>query len=165
MKTRGQYYAERAKELAALHRERPEVGAELAAVALKAVGEVLERCRVGRLTRHQHVLLRLGKLIASAECAGSLAKRAARALSGTLNPKADIRFQPPVLAALARIVARDAALEVASDGARWVVGAGGVAPGEVEALETALDTRAALRGQAGLIEDMDRVANAIYERA
>jgi len=164
MKTRGQYYAERAKELVALHRERPEVGADLAASSLRATGEVLERCRVARLTRHQHVLLRLGKLIASAECAAALSKRAARALSGTLSPKADRRFAPPVLAALARIVAREAALEVACDGARWVVGAGGVAPGEVEALETALGSRDALRGQAGLIEDMDRVANAIYER-
>ena len=164
LKTRGQYYAERAKELDALHAKRPDVGAELAAVALRATGEIMERCRTARLTRHQHVLLRLGKLIASAECAGSLAKRAARALDGKLNAKADVRFTPPVLAAIARCVARDAALEVASDGARWVVGAGGVAPGEVEALEQAAGTRAALRGQIGLIEDMDRVADAIYER-
>ena len=165
MKTRGQYYAERAKELAELHAKRPDVGANLAAVALRAMGEILERCRVGRLTRHQHVLLRLGELIACAECAGSFAKRAASALGGTQNPKSDTRFAPPVLAALARIFAREAAMKVAADGSRWVVGAGGVAPGEVEALETALDTRAALRGQAGLIEDMDRVADALYERA
>ncbi len=164
IKTRGQYYAERAKELASLHRERPEVGADLAAVALRAMGEILERCRVARLTRHQHVLLRLGELCAFAECAGALSKRAAAALAGTLDPKSDGRFAPPVLAALARIYAREAAQRVASDGARWAVGAGGVAPGEVEVLESALDTRAALRGQVGLIEDMDRVADAIYER-
>ena len=53
---------------------------------------VLEACRVGRLTRNQHVLLRLGELIAYAECAGALARRAAAAAAGTLPDKADTRF-------------------------------------------------------------------------
>jgi len=165
MKTRGAYYADRAKELDSLHARRPDVGAALAAVALRAAGEVMERCRVGRLTRHQHVLLRLGELIARAECAASFARRAARALDGALHEKADRRFEPPVLAALSRVFAREAALGVAHEGARWVVGAGGVAPGEVESLERAVGTRVALAGQTGLIEDMDRVADALYERA
>ena len=57
-----------------------------------ALAGVLEACRVGRLTRNQHVLLRLGELIAWAECAASLARRAAAAADGTLPAKADTRF-------------------------------------------------------------------------
>jgi len=165
MKTRGQYYAERAGEMRAVAAKSPDVGADLAALALHAMGEVLERCRAGRLTRHQHVLLRLGELIAMAECAGALCRRAARAQAGTLNAKADVRFAPPVLAALARIFAREAALKVAAEGMRWVVGAGGVIGGEVSTLMASVDVTAAYRGQAGLIADMDQVADAVYERA
>ena len=53
------------------------MGADIAALAFHALAEVMEKARVARLTRHQHILLRLGELIAYAECAGSLARRAA----------------------------------------------------------------------------------------
>ena len=71
-----------AAELEALHAESPTVGADVAALALHALAEVLERARVARLTRNQHVLLRLGELIAKAEGASALARRAARSAAG-----------------------------------------------------------------------------------
>ncbi|WP_423890009.1 acyl-CoA dehydrogenase family protein, partial [Bradyrhizobium sp.] len=126
LKTRGQYYHERAREFEALHVQHPEVGADIAALALHALAEVMEKARAARLTRFQHILLRLGELIAYAECAGSLSKRAARSSEGTLNEKASTRFDATGLAALARIFAREAALKVAEEGLRWVTGAGGV---------------------------------------
>ncbi|HEX8114845.1 MAG TPA: acyl-CoA dehydrogenase family protein, partial [Kofleriaceae bacterium] len=64
LKTRGQHYHEAAAQLEALHRRRPEVGANIAALAAHALSDVLERARLARLTRHQHILLRLGELIA-----------------------------------------------------------------------------------------------------
>ena len=92
--------------------------------------------RVARLTRYQHILLRLGELIAYAECAGSLARRAALLAEGKLNEKANRRFDATALAALSRIFAREAALKVAEDGLRWVIGAGGVSDAEMAAFET-----------------------------
>ncbi len=68
-------------EIAAELRTRhPDVGADAAALGCQALGSVLEACRAGRLTRNQHVLLRVGELIAYAECAGRFAARAAAAL-------------------------------------------------------------------------------------
>ena len=165
LKTRGSWYADRARELDALHGKNPKVGADLAARAHRATGEILERCRAARLTRHQHVLLRLGELIAFVECAGALSRRAATALEGKLDPKADTRFDAPTLAALARIFARDASLRAVADGVRWVVGAGGAPDGIVAPIVSALDAEAIYRGQAGLVDDLDRVADAIYGRA
>src|SRR5208282_4559826 len=75
LKTRGQYYHERAREFEALNAKQPNVGADVAALALHALAEVMEKARVARLTRFQHILLRLGELIAYAECAGSLSRR------------------------------------------------------------------------------------------
>ena len=77
LKTRGEYYHAAARELEALDRPDEAVGAGIAALAPRA-GRGARACRVGRLTRHQHVLLRLGELIAQAEGAGTLARRAAR---------------------------------------------------------------------------------------
>jgi alkylation response protein AidB-like acyl-CoA dehydrogenase len=165
LKTRGQYYADRAKEFDALHAKNPNVGGQLAAQGLRAMGELLERCRAARLTRHQHVLLRLGELIAWAECAGALAKRAAGAAAGTLNEKSDRRFDAPTLAALARIYAREAALKVVSEGVRWIVGAGGLPDGSLGPLHAALGVDAIHRGQVGLIDDLDQVRDAVYGKS
>src|SRR5215471_1609700 len=160
LKTSGEYYRERARELDALHARRPEVGAAIAAVACEALAGVLEACRAGRLTRNQHVLLRLGELIAAAEGAGCFAGRAASALDGELPEKADHRFDGSALAAMSRVFARDAAQQVACDGLRLVTGSGGV-PGSGASLR--LD--AACAAQEGLIADMDRVADVLYGRA
>src|SRR6185369_12520149 len=126
LKTRGQHYHDEAKKLEALHAKHPEAGADIAARASHALAEVMERARVARLTRYQHVLLRLGELIAYAECAGCLARRAALLADNKLNEKASRRFDATALAAVSRIFAREAALKVAEEGLRWVVGAGGV---------------------------------------
>ena len=48
-------------------------GADNAALALHALAEVMEKARVARLTRFQHILLHLGELIAYAESAGGTA--------------------------------------------------------------------------------------------
>ena len=169
LKTRGQYYHERAREFEALDARHPTVGAGCAALALHALAEVMERARLGRLTRHQHVLLRLGEWIAYAECAGSLARRAALLAEGRLNEKANQRFDAAGLAAIARIFAREAALRVAQEGLRWIIGAGpaGLAAGdgEVAAFEAALNLSAIHRAQIGLIPDMDFVADVLYGRA
>ena len=125
----------------------------------------MEKARVARLTRYQHILLRLGELIAYAECAGSLSRRAALVADGKLNEKANRRFDATALAAISRIFARDAALKVAEEGLRWVVGAGGVSESEIGAFETSLGLPAIHRAQSGLISDLDYVADVLYGRA
>ncbi len=164
LKTRGQYYHDLAKQVEALHARHPNLAADTAALALHAVGEVLEKCRVARLTRYQHILLRLGELIAYAECAGSLCRRAALAAENKLAEKANRRFDSAALAALARIFAREAAMKVSEDGLRLVVGAGGVGEADLPALESALAVPAVHRAQVGLIADMDYIADVLYNR-
>ena len=157
LKTRGQHYHERAQEMEALEARRPNVGAGTAALALHALAEVMERARVARLTRFQHVLLRLGEWIAYAECAATLARRAARMVDGKLSEKASRRFDTAALAAISRTFAREAVMRVAQEGLKWTVGAGGEAP--------ALDWAAIHRAQIGLVADMDFVADGLYGRA
>ncbi|MCU7729477.1 acyl-CoA dehydrogenase family protein [Actinoplanes sp. KI2] len=172
LKTHGQYHRDAARALAGLP---DECGAPAAALALDCLADVLEACRADRLTRHQHILLRLGELIAYAECAGALARRAADAMSETLPEKADRRFDAGTLAAVARVFAREATLKVAEDGLRWVTGAvplpkpgpsiGGARPEPAAAgLAAALPLDRVRAAQAGLIADLDQIADAVYGR-
>jgi alkylation response protein AidB-like acyl-CoA dehydrogenase len=165
LKTRGQHYHEKAREMEALHARHPSVSADIAALGYHALAEVMEKARVARLTRYQHILLRLGEWIAYAESAGTLAQRASLVAEGKLHEKANRRFDATALAALSRIFSREAALKAAEEGLRWVRGAGGVSDAEMSAFETNLDLPAIHRAQAGLISDMDFIADVLYSRA
>jgi len=164
LKTRGQHYHEQAQKLEALHARHANVGADSAALALHALAQVMETARVARLTRYQHILLRLGELIAYAECAGSLARRAALIAENKLHEKANRRFDAAALASVGRIFAREAALKVGEEGLRWIVGAGGVSASDLPLFEKSLGLQAIHHAQSGLLSDMDFVADVLYGR-
>ncbi len=164
LKTRGQYYHARASEVEALHSETPAVGADVAGLALHSLAELMERARVGHLTRNQHVLLRLGELIAWAECAASLCRRARRAARGESHEKTDRRFDAGQLAACSRIFARETALKIASDGVRLVAG-GAEDATALAGLDQALRVADIHAAQVGMIADMNFLADTLYQRA
>ena len=112
------------------------------------------------MTRHQHILLRLGALIAQGEGAAALARRAQRAADKQLNPKASRRLRAGALAAVSRVYARGAALAIATEAVRWVAGA----DGELGELEQRLDLASIHRAQGGLLADLGAVAEAVYGR-
>jgi alkylation response protein AidB-like acyl-CoA dehydrogenase len=146
LKSRGQYYlewAERAERVPS-----GSVGAGFAATALRSLAALLERARLDRLTRNQHVLFRLGELIAYGETAAIFAERAAS------SPTKASGLERPTLETMARVHAREAVLKVAVEGLRWATGAGQTDPG----LARSLSFDAAVAAQAGLVDDMDRIA-------
>jgi alkylation response protein AidB-like acyl-CoA dehydrogenase len=158
LKTRGEHYHSLAEALEALHVQQPDVGADVAARAHHALADAMEGCRVTRMTRHQHVLLRLGSCVAQVEGAGALARRAAAAAAGALPEKSPHRIPPPALAAMSRVNAREVALAVGTDAVRWLAGtpAAEAITGRLPSIHAA---------QAGLIADLDAVADALYGRA
>ena len=164
LKSRGAYYQDWADRLDQVQRAEPNNGAATAALAMRALAVVLERCRLDRLTRNQHVLFRLGELIAYAETAAVFAETV------TSHPTEAIDLDVATRQAMARIHARDAALQVASDGLRWATGAGdpsrrgGAAGGQSHPdLAVSLGLPAIYQAQAGLIDDMDYVAQKLNE--
>lgn len=164
LKTRGQHYHDEAQKMEQLHSSNPNVGAASAALSLHALANVMERAREKRLTRNQHILFRLGQLIAYAETAACFCGRADRAINNKLNDKADKRFKPQTQAAMSRVFAREAALKVAEEGLRWIAGVEEIADAEMTAFEQALHLSAIHKAQSGLITDMDFIADVIYER-
>jgi alkylation response protein AidB-like acyl-CoA dehydrogenase len=163
LKTRGRYYLDLAEQVGGLHASHPAVGADVSALALRCLGGVLEACRVGRLTRNQHVLLRLGELVAYAETSAALVRRAVAAAEGRLPEKTDRRFDAAGLAMISRVFARDAALKAAEEGVRWVSGAAD--PEAAGRLAAGLPLDEVRAAQAGLLADMDALADVLYARA
>jgi alkylation response protein AidB-like acyl-CoA dehydrogenase len=163
LKSRGQYYHDKAGEMENLHLKNSNVGADIAALSLHSLADLLEQARIKRLTRNQHVLFRIGELIAWCECAASMASKAEMAFSGSLHEKADKRFDAGELAAISRVYAREAAMKVSQDGLRWVLGTGGISKDEVAAFTQKLDMTKIYQVQDGLMEDMDLVKEAIYK--
>jgi len=152
-----------ASPLEALHARAPQVGADIVALALRTLNVILECARLDRLTRHQHILFRLGEWIAQAETAASLAQYAAQ--DGTRDSKEVSGFESPVVQAMSRIYAREVALHIASEGSRWLVGtelprAQGPS---LRTLETELNLEEIFRSQQGLMADSDLVAQALRE--
>jgi alkylation response protein AidB-like acyl-CoA dehydrogenase len=162
LKTRGQFYHDQARQLEELHKQNDQVGAQIASYGMHALSELLEAARLQRLTRHQHILFRLGELIAHVEGSASLARRAARAAQKNLNDKAYSRFNAKSLAAISRVFARNSAMKAVSEGTRWI---GGLIPqSEATNLEKKLCIPQIHRAQAGLLQDMDYIADVLYER-
>ncbi len=162
LKTHGEFYHDLARQMEALHKKNNQVGADIVSYFVHGLAELLELARLQRLTRHQHILFRLGELIAHAEGSASLARRAARAAEGSLNPKGHARFRPEALAALSRIAARNTAMEMVCEGARWIGGL--VSESEAANLEKKSFIPQIYRAQSGLIQDMDYVADVLYGR-
>ncbi len=151
LKSRGAYYSDWAARIEAQAAKQTDTGLAAAALAMRALVVILERCRIDKLTRNQHVLFRLGELIAFAETAAIFSTRVAD------KPTEGINLDVPARKAMARIHARDAALKVAVDGLRWAIGAGQSDPN----LANALGLPAIYAAQAGLIDDMDFAAEAL----
>ena len=153
LKTKGAYYNDWAAQLETLARTNNNSGAATAALAMRAIANLLERARIDRLTRNQHILFRLGELIAFAETAAVFADRAIN------DPSDALPFSPETLQVMSRIHARDAALKIAADGLRWAIGAGQSDPN----LAGSLNLPAIYAAQAGLLEDMDFVGKKLVE--
>ncbi len=149
LKTRGRYYLDQADQLDALHAQVPGVGAHAAALALRALGAIMEECRVQKLTRHQHVTFKLGRLIADAEVAACFARAAAQQKYGET-----VRFDKDAWQAMARVFAREAALSTAVQGLALVLGAADQAGN----LADAMNLEAVQAEQKGNVADMDLVA-------
>ena len=140
----------------------PRGGADAAALALDCLGRRAGRCRTGRLTRNQHVLLRLGELIAYAESAGALAPAGGRGRRRPLPEKADRRFRrrrcgdQPGLRPGGGAEGRRRRHCAGSSGAPTRPRRGARSP--------PLPRSPVRAAQAGLLTDMDHVADALYAR-
>ncbi len=155
LKSRGMFYADMATEMDAIHAQNPALGADALACGLRGLGKILEECRVQRLTRHQYVTFKLGNLIARAETAAAFCRKL-----GKSEIVEGCKFDMDTLKAMCRVNAKEAAFDIAAQGAKLVLGAGAADSAKLFA-ETELSV---IQGKmSGLTEDMDKVSAKLRE--
>jgi alkylation response protein AidB-like acyl-CoA dehydrogenase len=155
LKSRGEYFHELAKEAEAIHGKDPDVGADLAAIQLKALASIFEECKNQRLTRNQHIMMRLGELATWAETSYVFSKMAARE-----KYSKGVRFDRDTWKAMARSYARDASIKVALDGVKLIMGYG---TGDAVDLEKRFRLSEIMDLQKGQKEDRELIAEKVKD--
>ena len=154
LKSRGEYYQGLSREMLMLHMKRGDVGANVSALGLSAMGKIMEECRNQKLTRNQHVLMRLGELISWAEVSYSFCQIASS------DPPESVRFKPDVYRAMSRIFSRIAARKIASDGMAIISGYGEDLP---RGFDENIDLDGIMRAESGMSDDKEKVKEGLME--
>ena len=165
LKTRGQHYHDQAQELEALHAARPTLGAGRGGTRTACPGHAPGALPGGAAHPPPARALPRGRARGAGRGRSGAAPAGPRAPpNDSLDERADARFTPEALAAVSRVFSREAALDVATNGLRWVLG-GDPQAADAAAFAGALGLPAIQAAQFGLIADMDLVADALYGRA
>ena len=150
LKTRGNFYLDKAKEISTdIYKD---IGGKALSLGLNALNDILEECRLNRLTRHQHITLELGRLIASAEVAFAFIKQAQ---SGSVVEGCPFNLE--TIKTMARINAKNVALEIASSGAKLLNSA------LEKPTEKDLYISEIAKECCGIIKDMDSISSVLKD--
>jgi len=154
LKTRGEYYMQMAKELEELSKKNNETGAYEASLALKALANILEECRINKLTRHQYVTFVLGRLISMAEHSYIFSKTA---MSDKLSET--VKFDLPTYRAMARVFAKNTALKIAIEGGSTVLG---LNESSAKVLDK-INLSEIEKRQYGILSDMEMISSSLVQ--
>jgi alkylation response protein AidB-like acyl-CoA dehydrogenase len=150
-KTKGAYYEGIARGLEEMGATCDRAGCKTIAACARALNRVIDFAHENRLTRHQQVMFAMADMMAHVEVADRMAQLAVnRADETTL--------------ATARVFANTCARLVADNARTIGMGTGGVDDGAVDRFLSALDLPSIEGSYRGLIDDMDRIADHIFER-
>ncbi len=157
LKTRGQIWQKAAADMDVLHAQNGTVGADMVAAGFRAFDLFLEKAREARLTRHQHVLFRIGEIAARVETAAVMCRWA---LTDDHDPK---RANVDTLRAMARIYARETLTTMIQQSMEWLRASDAVQASKSTELASSLGIDALWQSYGGWLADMDHVARVVLE--
>ncbi|MGD9365221.1 MAG: acyl-CoA dehydrogenase family protein [Desulfobacteraceae bacterium] len=156
-KTKGEFYANIAEEMAALDGQANDVGCRYYGLAAKALNKAIDFAHNNRLTRQQAVMFALADMMTHVEVGAALARKAVL-LEKAGDGEAD------KIKAMARVFAGEVA-QVVGENALKVISSTGAA--DSSAIDQFLDDigyQEMLGSRLNWAVDMDRVADIIFER-
>ncbi|MGD9309581.1 MAG: acyl-CoA dehydrogenase family protein [Desulfosarcina sp.] len=150
-KTKGDYYATIAKGLETLHGDCDHAGCRDIAICAGILNQAIDFAHVNRLTRHQQVMFALADMMTHVEVGEAMCRQAVKEADETIF-------------AAARVFA-NACNRLITDNARTIaLGIGAIDADKAEAFLQSLDLPSLANGYRGVIDDMDRIADRIFER-
>ncbi len=150
-KTKGAYYESMAQAMDDLHAKCDQAGCGTIAASARALNRTVDFAHDNRLTRHQQVMFALADMMAHVEIGDAMARLAAKRADETTL-------------ATARVFANSCARTVAEKARLIALGMADVAADTVEPFLQSLDLAELANSYRGLIDDMDRIADRIFER-
>jgi len=156
-KTKGEFYAKIAEEMATLDGEINDAGCNYFGLAAKALNQTIDFAHNNRLTRQQAVMFDLADMMAWVEVGAALARKAV-----TLEKAGDAEAEKTK--AMARIFAGETAQVVSENALRLVSGTGAADQGAVDQFLSDIGYQKLLGARRNWAADMDQVANIIFER-
>ncbi len=150
-KTKGAFYEEMANGLDGLHGDCDRAGCRTLAACARALNRTIDFAHENRLTRHQQVMFALADMMTHVEVGESMARLA-------VNGADEINL------ATARVFANSCARLVAEKTRLIVMGSDVVAAETADQFLPSLDLAALEGSYRGLIDDMDRLTDRIFER-
>ncbi|MBN1878690.1 acyl-CoA dehydrogenase family protein [bacterium] len=151
VRKKGAFYDGIARELEIIHAGNPNVGAISIAQAIRALNSMIVKLHEVKLTRHQHVMFKLADLMAQAEVAAALARKA----HSPKNPGSTAHKRTVLCS---RILAAELCERLVSDAETLFLGTEEIDPPQAIALldNLGVDTRTA---KMNVIRDMDALVS------
>ncbi len=156
-KTKGEFYMAMGQEMQALDAAGAEVGGGLLGTAALALNQLVNVAHENRLTRNQHIMFQLADLMAHVEIGISFARKA------DALKKAEDREAGKIMA-MSRVFAAEVAQLAASTIPVVLQGTGLFDDRQVDDMLKSMAYDELTRGQKGVINDMDTVADILFER-
>ncbi|MCF8053254.1 MAG: acyl-CoA dehydrogenase family protein [Desulfobacterales bacterium] len=157
-KTKGAYYGQMAEEMEAVHRRNADCGGRYLALAARAVNEAVNLAHDQRLTKLQHVMFCLADMMTHVEVGVSLARKAE-------GDSASGEYKGETIKAASRIFANEVCTLVLDRVRRMISGSGRFDASAITGFMDRIGEKAMLESYSGIIADMDRVADALFERS
>ena len=150
-KTKGAYYEKMAQGLDGLHGDCDRGGCRIFAACTRVLNRTIDFAHENRLTRHQQVMFALADMMTHVEVGDSMARLA-------------VKQADDITLAAARVFANTCARLVAEKARLIVMGSDAVDPETADRFLRSLDLPALEGSYRGVIDDMDRIADRIFER-
>ena len=151
-KSKGAYYETIAQDLEKYHGDCDQAGCQTFAACARALNRAIDFAHVNRLTRHQQVMFALADMMATVEVGHAMGRLA-------VSQADDISL------ATARVFANTCARQVAEKARLIAWGSKGIDREAADGFVKSLDLPVLESSVRGVIDDMDRIADHIFERA
>ena len=158
VKSKGKYYGDMAAEMETIDASLSETGARTYALAARALNEIIMFAHSHKLTKQQYVMFCLADMMAYIEVGISMSRRA-KGLVEEDSPEAK------KIVIMSRIFASEVSDVVARNSMKIVMGTGLSDEQTVSELKKKIGYEALATNCSGLIQDMDAVADILFQRA
>lgn len=158
VKSKGKYYETMATEIEAIDASLPETGAATYALAARALNETITLAHTHKLTKQQYIMFCLADMMTHVEVGVSMAKKASRLVKeGSPSAKK--------IVIMSRIFASEVAELVAINAMKISMGSGIFDEQTISELKKKISYDRLMTNYNGLIQDMDAIADILFERA